>query len=93
MERIEWIQSLFDTPAENVAGEVVDHGVQVDARAIDEPDDTRVDVPVLVGALGADANLRLRRVHPLAWPAPSPLLDETRPGHRMREDLPGPLCV
>lgn len=47
-----------EPPGEDPAGKIVDDRVEVQACAIEQPDDRHVHVPDRVGALGADADAR-----------------------------------
>jgi hypothetical protein len=62
LEGVERIQALFDAPAENAPGIVVDDCVQIYTRAIDEAKNAGMDVPKLVGARGSNPDLWLRWV-------------------------------
>lgn len=80
------VEALAETPGEDASGEVVDDGVEVGARAVEQSEERRVDVPDLVGARGADADLRIVGVDAKARPAPSSLANEPVPGRGGGED-------
>ena len=48
-ECVRRIEAFRDSPPEDLAGEVVDHGVEIGSRSIEKAHGTRVDVPNLVG--------------------------------------------
>ena len=53
------IESLCKPPGKDTTGEIVDHGMQIDPHASDQPDHRDVNVPVLVGPRRTHADLRL----------------------------------
>ncbi len=82
-----WFEAKGGLPGEDSAGVVVYDCVQVDARAIEEPEDGDIDVPVFVGPCRPQSQGRLLGVDAAAGPEPAALADESVPGGGRREDL------
>jgi hypothetical protein len=87
------VESLRYCPRQDLAREVVHHGLKVDPRAVDQLDDTGIDMPDLVWAGGTDTEGGLVGMDVLARPAPAMLTNELRPGCRGGEDLADALGV
>ena len=74
------VETLGELPSENAPGEVVNHRVQVHARAVEQLDESDVDMPVLVGVARPHALARSFWMHPQARSSPAVLADLLEPG-------------
>ena len=80
-------QSRGQSPGQDSAAEIVDHRMQVRARAIEQFDDRDVDVPILIGFGRPNAVLGLGRIHAVARSKPSPFANQAPPGGGRGKDL------
>ena len=87
------IEACADSPGENLAGEVVDDGVDVRFGAVKQPEDRNVDVLDFVRRRGADADGGFGGVNAKARAVPTALANEPSPRGDGREDLADALGV
>ena len=73
------LESVRQPPGEYPPREVIDHGVEVGARSVEETNDRGIDVPDLIGLRGPDPDLRAVGMHSESRPAPAPRSHELRP--------------
>ena len=89
MARVLVGSNFSDTRApENSSRVIVDHGVDVCVADIDQPDDTRVDMPDFVGRRGTNAESGLGGMNSFPRTAPTMSPNESMPRRRRCEDLP-----
>ena len=93
LTRVRRVESLRHCPRQDLAREVVHHRLKADLRAIDQLDDTGIDMPDLVWSGGADTEGGLVGMDALARPTPAMLTNELRPGCCGGEDLGDALGV
>jgi len=66
--------------------------MEIGARAVEQPDDRRVDMPRFIWFRRSDAGRRLRRMHALTRSPPAMSPNESMPGGCRCEDLAESLC-
>ena len=79
-DRASNVEVIGELPGEDPPREVVDDGVEVRPRPVQQSDHGRVDVPDLVRPRGADPHRRTFRMNAETGTPPSPLSDEPEPG-------------
>lgn len=87
------IQLRRDRPCEDPSRVVVDHGVQVRLRAIEQPEQRDVDVHEYAGSRGSDADGGSSGVHSEAGAVPAVFPDEACPRGDVSKHLPDALGV
>jgi hypothetical protein len=80
-------------PGQDSPTEIVDHRVQIRARAIEQFYDRDVDVPKFIWFGCPNTFPGFGRIDPMAWPKPSAFAYEACPCRRREEDLPDPLST
>jgi len=90
-DRVADVEVVCEPPGEDSSREVVDHGVEVRARPVEETDHGSIHMEELVRPRGADPDLRAFRMNSEPRASPSSLTDEPQPGRGRGEDDAHPL--
>ena len=84
-------ETVFERPGQDPPGVVVDYGMQVGSRAIEQSDDRDVQVKEFVGSTCSDSDLRFGRIDAIPETPPPGFPGQDIPRRGRRKDLPDSL--
>ncbi len=90
-DRVLRVEAIGDSPGKHFAGKVVEHGRNIGARPVEEPDFGRIDVPVVVWSDGPDSDPGFLGVDSSPRPSQSVTTNDSVPRCGRGKDLTEPL--